>query len=149
MAVAAKDGLYVSEDSGTTWTAALENICPLKVKFSDVQEGVIAIEVWPGVGSPTGPSMYYNNFEWSTVESPDFKHFVSNGMDFSFGQNAITAYIGTGDMGVIKHTFDIETMGIEKSSKIYSGPKLFPNPAKDIVTVELATEDIGKISLYK
>ncbi len=147
--IATSNGVYTTTDTGATWTEALAGVDARKVQFSDVTNGVMAIGVYNGVNTTDAYITYYNGTDWMTVTPEEMNYMQSYAMDFTFSGDNINAYIGTIDMGVIRYSFPIETMGVNDSSKANDKVVLAPNPASELVTVHTSQlSAIKNVAIY-
>ncbi|WP_294819912.1 T9SS type A sorting domain-containing protein [uncultured Flavobacterium sp.] len=147
--IATSNGVYTTADGGATWTTALQGVVARKVAFSDLNDGVMAVGVYNGELTTNAYITYYNGAEWVTVSSEEMNYLQSYAMDFNFVGDNINAYVGTIDMGIIRYSFPIETMGTENPSLAQNKVFLAPNPASDIVTVQTSQlAPVTKVAVY-
>jgi xyloglucan-specific exo-beta-1,4-glucanase len=147
--IATSNGVYTTADAGVTWTEALEGVDARKVQFSDLTDGVMAIGVYNGIDTTDAYITYFNGEDWMTVTSEEMNYLQSYAMDFTFVGDNINAYIGTVDMGIIRYSFPIETLGVNDPSKGQDKVVLAPNPASDIVTVHTSQlSAIKNVAIY-
>jgi len=147
--IATTDGVHATADGGVTWTTALDGVDTRKIAFSDLNDGIMAVGIYNAETNNDAYIAYYNGGGWVTVSSQEMNYLQSYAMDFNFVGENINAYIGTFDMGVIRYSFPIETMGIQDPSSSANKVIVTPNPASDIVTIQTSQlSEVTKVAVY-
>src|SRR5690606_23513989 len=77
---------------------------------------------------------------WNYLNAEDLFEIRSNHVfsatAFSFNEDVAEVYIGSGDLGLVKYTLDLETMAVSNPEFIsHNQTEIYPNPASDIVNI--------------
>lgn len=102
--VATSLGVYISNDTGSTWTKSLSNYLTRKVKFSNVTNGHIIGAVYDYTN--TNATLIYSingGANWQQVAYAKTQYARIQAADFRFERDAITTFLATPDIGVISY----------------------------------------------
>jgi len=135
LTIASNKGVFTSLDGGDSWTQINTDLVH-EVYHSKVTNGHLVGMVHSSVVSDF--ELIYSNNAGQTWERIDTQALLNTGATASivrFYENSAEVYIGSVDLGLLKYTINLETLGIETPSLIDNNISIFPNPTKDFATV--------------
>ncbi|UPT69866.1 MAG: T9SS type A sorting domain-containing protein [Flavobacterium sp. JAD_PAG50586_2] len=148
LTIATTKGVFTSTNQGGSWTQ-LSSLYTDYVKHSASNDNHLVAITYDG--EFTSLDLRLSNDQgttWSQVEREDILYVNSDrkstAVDFD-GDSAVF-YIGTYDLGVLKYTIDLTTLGqneIENNLQVI----ISPNPAQNILNI-LTQETIKEVSVY-
>jgi xyloglucan-specific exo-beta-1,4-glucanase len=138
LAIGTEAGVFTSADNGTTWTSSLEDTFANKVKYSDVEDGVMAVGIFNNGDEADHFIKYYNGTDWVTVSAGEMNYLYVLSMDFNFVGDKINAYAGTNDMAIVRYSFTIGELGTNNPVATANTVIMAPNPASSFITLKAA-----------
>lgn len=149
LAIATNKGIFKSLDGGSTWNQIYSSLVH-QVFFSDIVDGHIV-----GTVHTSGISDY--SLIYSLDQGQNWNH-IANEELLSVGSidskvkfvdaNSAEIYIATIDLGLVKHTLNFQTLGIDESEIQEGFIDLYPNPAKDTVKIISSGLNIESVSVF-
>ena len=128
-------GIFTSIDSGENWSIVLPDVDVKKVTHSKLNDGVIVGSVYSTQFVNTGIVYTTNNgLNWETVTSQELNYVESYSMDYIFDESAITAYISTTDLGVVKYKINDINLSVNNPT-IRQTVGIYPNPTSELLTI--------------
>ena len=130
-------GVYSSIDAGITWTSVLPGVNARKLKYSNLDNNVVAAAVYSGPSVQAELFYTINNGEsWTEISPEQIKNIFTGSADFIFTEDTIEAYFATSDLGVMKHVTDLSTLGINNPVvNPAAGIIIYPNPTAGVLNI--------------
>ena len=150
--IATSLGVFKSSDYGENWEMINENFAH-NIKFSTEIDGQIVGAVHNSQISEFSVFSSVDGGEnWDYVNAEDLFEIRSNHVfsstAFDFNEDTAEIYIGSGDLGLVKYTLDLETMAVSDPEFISQDQTgIYPNPASGIVNIS-AKSEIENIEVY-
>lgn len=135
LTIASSKGIFTSLDGGDSWTQIYTGLVH-EVYHSNANNGHLVGIVHSSIVSDF--ELIYSNNAGQTWELIDTKELLNTGAVTSvvkFYQDRAEVYIGSVDLGLLKYTINLETLGVDTPSLIDNNISIFPNPTKDFATV--------------
>ncbi|MDG5491293.1 T9SS type A sorting domain-containing protein [Psychroserpens sp. SPM9] len=149
LAIASNKGIFTSVDGGSTWSQIYTELVH-QIFFSDVTDGYMV-----GTVHTSGVSDYAIVYtvnggqNWTRIENDALMSIGSNNSQVKFNtSNEADIYIASIDLGLVKYTLDLQALSIDESEYSEDFISVFPNPAKDSVTITSSKETIESLALY-
>lgn len=147
-ALATTNGIFISVDGGATWdqktTSWISNIA-----FSTETEGALIASTYSSMY--TLFALHYSTDygeNWNTINNQQLLTINAQTSKFKFLENAIKAYIGTNDLGLVEYTIDLASLGTNDYDLASNQVAMYPNPTHTTVNVTLKDSNVTKISIY-
>ncbi len=143
-------GLYRSNDHGLTWTLLLNHSRVTDVEVHPSNPGVImaVAQQWYNVSPSEEHGIFISKDSgntWNLITAQNINHTAFNFARFD-PHNPAQVYAGTAGGGLWKTTVDIPTATNDPATNGRNGVRLYPNPANDALTIELA-ENAGDVNV--
>ena len=135
LTIASSKGIFTSLDGGDSWSQINTNLV-YEVYHSNFTNGHLVGIVKSSIVSDF--ELIYSNNAGQTWERIETQALLNTGAVASvvkFYENSAEVYIGSVDLGLLKYTINLETLGVETPSLIDNNISIFPNPTKDFATV--------------
>lgn len=159
-AIATSQGVFVSQDEGQNWTQIYDESPMNKVEFSPYVSGKIVASSHyedgslfdDGSGYPASDAKTVytknNGATWDEIGTDDLGYLISNSTDIMFmDENSANVYFQTQDLGLVKYSLDLTTLGTGEISNNLSEISLYPNPTSGILNIESKSE-IRNVALF-
>lgn len=144
-AIATDQGIFTTIDGGENWTKKLDGLFHNVVFSTDINGHMVAF---------THESQYsefrlqYSNDGgkyWAEVPAADLAYLEASTTAVLFdGENA-DIYIGSFDLGLVKYTVNINTVGTQNNPIPGNDITVYPNPAKNTITITGADYQTAQI----
>lgn len=153
-AIATSKGIFKSSDAGQNWTQIYEDSPMNSVDFSPFEEGKIVASSYFEDGSAYPASeakiIYSKNAgeTWEEVGTDILGYIRSNSTKIMFmDENTADVYFLTQDLGLVKYTLDLTTLGNGEWNNTNSEIAIYPNPTNGILNINSKSE-IKNVILY-
>ncbi len=151
MTLATSQGIFISQDAGTTWQHAttFPNEGVHLIGYSTQSAGQLVAVTYDT--EFTNFTLRYSSDSgqnWLEVPAGDLAHITCYAAALKFGVNNATVYLNTTDLGVVSYTIDfaqLSTPEISLSDNFFS---IYPNPANDHISIQLNNESLSNASIY-
>lgn len=147
--VSGTTGIFKSVDAGLNWTQVYSGSNVRKVSFSAITNGhLIATAHTSDVA--TGKIIYSTDSgnSWTEVPLEEIAHSGFYSSDHKFSASSADIYIASIDLGPLKYTLDLSSLDAPGNNPAIQNVKIYPNPAADMINVELNTEIPATITVY-
>lgn len=139
LTIATSQGVFTSVNAGANWVQLTVNEVQ-SVKHSDVVNGQMVAVTYDT--QFTSFAVRYSGDSgntWNLIPVQDLFYINSdtNSVAMEFGINTATLYIGTFDLGILKHTINFSQLS-NNEPVVNNNYKLYPNPVADILTIDTA-----------
>ncbi len=148
--LAAQSGIYKTTDGGQNWEQVHSDFNVRKLKFSQHTDGHVIAGV-PTSSYNSSKVLYSgdNGDTWTTITTDMFANTGTYSMDFSFEEESVEVYMATLDLGLVKFSIDLSTLSGPEFENAATGKlRIYPNPAHQLITVDLAGETIQQVEVY-
>ncbi len=154
IAIGTTRGIYVSEDEGENWNIIYDGNPVYNVSFSPFNEGHIVGVTHYMEGNSYLPNSYASiaysmndGDTWETV-APEALHYIFHGNSsaIQFYEQSAEVYFGAFDLGLVRHTIDMNTVGLF-DSPAQSEVLVYPNPAVDHLFIQ-DKENLAQVRIY-
>lgn len=136
-------GVFTSTDGGTTWIKIIENGNVRKVSYSNSNANVAAVAVYTGLLVQASFMVTSDNGgNWITVTPEDLLLASCSSVDFAYGEDTVTAYLATSDLGIVSYVVDLGNLGTDIPELSPNTLMLYPNPASDFVKVAVDENNV-------
>lgn len=155
-AAATSIGVFISNDSGQTWSQIYDESPMNKVEFSAYAEGkIVASSHFEDSGlfgfpASDAKTIYtQNNGEtWEEIGTDELGFMRATSTDIMFtGENSADVYYLVQDLGLVKYTLDLTTLGNGEFNSNVSDVTIYPNPTSGILNFNSKSE-IQNISVF-
>lgn len=156
LAAATSVGVFISNDSGENWTQIYDESPMNKVEFSPLADGkIVASSHFEdgglfGYPASDAKTIYTkNNGEtWEEIGTGELGFMRATSTDIMFtGENSADVYFLVQDLGLVKYTLDLTTLGNEEINSNTSDVTIYPNPTTGILNFN-SKSDIQNIALF-
>ncbi|HLN54241.1 MAG TPA: T9SS type A sorting domain-containing protein [Lentimicrobium sp.] len=134
--IATNKGIFTSKDGGTTWTKIREGLFHNVIHSTDINGHIVGIT---HVSNISDFGIVYTNdggTEWAEIPNSSLGYLESYTTDVRFIEENAEIYIGTMDLGLVKYTVNINSVGTTTHPKPVSNLSIWPNPASTTLTVK-------------
>ena len=129
-------GIFTSTDGGVTWSSSLPGLNVRKVTYSTLDANVAAAAVYSSQFDVAQLRVTKNNgLSWTTISPEDINYVFTGDVAFAFGEELLTAYIATADLGVMSYVVDYDTLGTTTPELTKNSIVIYPNPASSVLTI--------------
>lgn len=155
-AAATSVGVFISNDSGQNWTQIYDESPMNKIEFSSFANGkIVASSHFEDSGlfgypASDAKTIYTkNNGEtWDEIGTDELGYLRATSTDIMFtGENSADVYFQVQDLGLVKYTLDLTTLGNEEINSNTSDVTIYPNPTTGILNFNSKSE-IQNIALF-
>ena len=152
LVLATSGGVFESTDFGTNWTMIKPEFAHNVVYSTEVDGHIVGAIHNSQISEFQLFSSVDGGENWTDIPNDELLYIRSNHVfsstAFQFFENSADIYIGSGDLGLVKYTLDLETMSVSDPEFISENQTiLYPNPTKDEFHLEGKTA-IEKIEIY-
>jgi xyloglucan-specific exo-beta-1,4-glucanase len=150
-ALATSQGIFVSQDAGTTWqqSDAFPHDGVNLLAYSPVSAGQrVAITYDTEYTGFTIRCSADAGQSWIEIPAANLAHISSYSATVQFGIDTATIYISTSDLGLISYTVSFTDLGAGDNSGSRSFVKLYPNPADDFISLQLDNESLSGAAVF-
>lgn len=153
-AIATSQGIYLSEDEGQNWTWIYDESPMNSVEFSPFAEGkiVASSHMEDGIAYPSSEAKTVytkdNGETWTEVGSEELGYLWSDSTKIMFNdENEADVYFLVQDLGLVKYTLDLTTLGNGEFSNSASDVTVYPNPTTGILNFSSKSE-VQNVSVF-
>lgn len=149
LVVSGSTGIFKSTDAGENWTQVYSGSNVRKLSYSTLTNGHLVATAHTS-DIATGKIIYSTDGgnSWTEVPLQEIAHSGFYSSDHKFFENSADIYIASLDLGVLKYTLDLSSVNTPESRPTLQNVKVYPNPAVDIINVELNNETPYSLTLY-
>ncbi len=150
--LASTQGVFLSEDKGETWSQIFDEHID-SVNFSDLKPGqIVAINHFSdGFLYPAADARIVyskdNGANWEIIDGATLEYINTGSSTVHFFEDKADVYFGTFDVGLVKYTLDLFTLGtsnFESENEVV----LFPNPSSTYISLESKNATIQSVAIY-
>ncbi|SDW84457.1 T9SS type A sorting domain-containing protein [Aequorivita viscosa] len=148
MAFACTQGVFISEDGGSSWTQKLSGYVS-SVAFSTETEGAMVAATYNS--EFTEYALHYSEDSgesWTTIDNDQLLGIGAQSSAYVFDESSVTVYIGTYDIGLVEYTIDFNVLEIDEFTKTLDPLTIYPNPTSDVLNVALKNTVTTHITVY-
>ena len=148
LALATSLGVFMSEDSGTTWSQKTTSIVH-NVAFSTETPGPIIASSYNSVASVF--QMYYsidNGDNWEIISNDQLMSVSALSSSYFFNQDSVTVFVGTLDLGLMEYTIDFNALGLPQFENSTPMVSVYPNPSVNTVNIDVKNANVRNVVLY-
>ncbi len=145
--LATNHGVFTSLDRGATWSQ-ISNGLVYKIHHSTVTDGHIVGIVFSSAISEFSLITSSDGGEnWEAIGNEAFFKTAASSATVRFFEESAEVYIGSIDLGLLKHTVEFGTMST--AGPVWSSPNVmvYPNPATARATVQWMGAQVGEITV--
>ncbi|PVW12404.1 T9SS type A sorting domain-containing protein [Marixanthomonas spongiae] len=152
--IATETGIYKTTDQGENWLQTYQGIHLKKIAYSEYDEThAVASRMTrqPLFGAAIDAQIIYTTdggASWDEVPLEAIAHTGALSMSYQFHENSVDVYMATLDMGLIKYTIDLTTLGVTNTSQNTNPFIIYPNPVQDVIKVEENGGELVSIAIY-
>lgn len=155
-AAATSVGVFISNDSAETWTQIYDESPMNKVEFSSFAAGkIVASSHFEdgglfGYPASDAKTIYTkNNGEtWEEIGTDELGFMRATSTDIMFtGENSADVYYLVQDLGLVKYTLDLTTLGTGEIISNISDVTIYPNPTNGILNFNSKSE-VQNIAIF-
>lgn len=155
-ATATSVGVFISDDSAETWTQIYDESPMNKVEFSSFETGkIVASSHFEdgglfGYPASDAKTIYTkNNGEtWEEIGTDELGFMRATSTDIMFtGENSADVYYLVQDLGLVKYTLDLTTLGTGEIISNISDVTIYPNPTNGILNFNSKSE-VQSIAIF-
>ncbi|PKA82811.1 putative secreted protein (Por secretion system target) [Ulvibacter sp. MAR_2010_11] len=146
--IATSQGVYRSTDSSESWSQIYVGQNVRKIEYSEIAQNHIVASIY--TSQFTDAQIVYSDTSgetWTEVPFEAIEYVGSNAMDYLFHEDSVDVYIGTYDLGVVKYTIALETLGNPEPTNPNLNVIVTPNPAQDVLFVNLKQGSVQKLTI--
>ncbi len=148
LALASSKGIFISEDGGATWDRKTSELV-FNVAFSTETEGAMTASTYSSQVSEFALHYSTDSGEtWETINNEQLLAIGAVSSTYVFRENAVKAYIGTFDLGLVEYTIDLTVLGAPGFENNLNDIAIYPNPASDIVNIHLKNSTVKQVAVY-
>ena len=85
---------------------------------------------------------------WASINNEQLLGIGSGSSAYLFGENSVTAFIGSFDLGLVEYTVDLNVAGIPDSGNGDKEIAIYPNPASEVLNISLKNSRVNRVTLY-
>jgi len=148
-AIATNKGIFNSFDGGATWSQIYTELVH-QVFYSDTSDGDIV-----GTVHTSGISDYAiiysvdDGQNWTRIENDELLSIGSNASKVKFsGSSSVDVYIASIDLGLVKYSLNLQSLGLTESEIYNDMIKVFPNPTTDFVTIKSSVDTYNSVAVF-
>ena len=148
MALASSKGIFMSADGGVNWMRKTTSLV-FNVAFSTETEGAMMASTYSSEFSEF--TLHYSTDGGETCASINNEQLLGIGSGSSaylFGENSVTAFIGSFDLGLVEYTVDLNVAGIPDFGNGDKEIAIYPNPASKVLNISLKNSRVNRVTLY-
>lgn len=148
MALASSKGIFMSEDGGENWMRKTTSLV-FNVAFSTETEGAMMASTYSSEFSEF--TLHYSTDggeTWASINNEQLLGIGSGSSAYLFGENSVTAFIGSFDLGLVEYTVDLNVAGIPDSGNGDKEIAIYPNPASEVLNISLKNSRVNRVTLY-
>lgn len=156
LAAATSVGVFISNDSGENWTQIYDESPMNKVEFSSFTAGkIVASSHFEdgglfGYPASDAKTIYTkdNGETWEEIGTEELGFMRATSTDIMFtGENSADVYFLVQDLGLVKYTLDLTTLGNGEFNNQISDVTIYPNPTTGILNFNSKSQ-IQNVALF-
>ncbi|WP_179334571.1 T9SS type A sorting domain-containing protein [Winogradskyella costae] len=147
-AIASSKGIFMSEDSGVTWTQKSTELVN-KIAFSTETVGAMVATKY------TSDFTVFELFSstdygetWDIIYNEQLLSIRSSSASYRFEDAAVTVYVGTFDIGLMEYSIDLEVLGTPDFIEDDNTIAIYPNPTSGVLHVDLKDAAVTQTAVY-
>lgn len=149
LAIATNKGIFSSIDGGNTWSQIYTELVH-QVFHSDSYDGHLVGTVHSS--SISNFAIIYSNDSgqnWTRIENEELLSIGSNDSKVKFNSlSHAEVFIGSIDLGLVKYTVNLQTLGVGESEIHDDFINVFPNPTIDFVNIKLSADRLHSVAVF-
>ncbi|KXO01134.1 hypothetical protein LS48_01275 [Aequorivita aquimaris] len=152
--IATEVGIFKTIDQGENWFQTYQGVHLKKIAYSQYNElHAVASRMTrqPLFGDSIDAQIIYTTdggMSWNEVPLEATKHVGSFSMGYQFNESSVNVYMATIDLGLVKHTIDLMTLGMSNTSQNINSFIVYPNPVQDILKIQENGDKVKSIDIY-
>lgn len=147
LSIATNKGIFTSLDGGDSWSQITNELIH-QIHYSDVTDGHLVGMVHSSQVSEFSLIFTKDAGEnWETINNDKLLSIGSTASVVRFMEDSAEVYIGSVDLGLLKYTIDLQTLGVTSSTLSNQIVSVYPNPTTDSVNVLISGEQPKTISV--
>lgn len=136
LSLASSKGIFTSMDAGATWTKLRDGVYHNVIHSTAIDGQMIAISNVSQVSASTMAFSNDNGQTWAEITNADLAYFEAYGSAAIFDGSVADVYFATDDLGLVKYTIDINTVGTINKPVASGAVSVYPNPTTGNITIE-------------
>lgn len=140
-------GIFTSLDGGTSWTSIYNGLVYELFHSTETDGHIVGIIYSSSISEFSLITSSDGGENWETIGNEEFFRTAASSASVHFFEDSAEVYIGSIDLGLLKHTVHFNTMGIESPSQEIAA-SIYPNPTTENITVRVEEEDIESIGVF-
>ncbi|NRR92290.1 T9SS type A sorting domain-containing protein [Winogradskyella undariae] len=147
-AIASSKGIFMSEDSGVTWTQKSTELVN-KIAFSTETVGAMVATKY------TSDFTVFELFSstdygetWDVIYNEQLLSIRSSSASYRFEDAAVTVYVGTFDIGLMEYSIDLEVLGTPDFTEDDNKMAIYPNPTSGVLHIQLKDAFVAQATVY-
>ncbi|WP_417237109.1 VPS10 domain-containing protein [Bizionia paragorgiae] len=148
LTIATNIGVFTSLDNGETWNRIYDELVHQIFHSTATAGHLVGMAHSSRISEFT---LIYSTDEgqtWETIENDDLLSIGSVASAVKFNEQSADVYIGSVDLGLVKYSIDLQTLGLEENILANQDVIIFPNPTTDLVNVTISGEKPKSVSLF-
>lgn len=151
MALATSEGIFTSQDGGTTWghldTFPSEGVN--LIGYSPLSLGQVVAVTYDT--EFTNFALRYSadaGQSWNEVSAANLAHITAYSAAMQFGAHTATLYLSTTDLGVVSHTVNFTQLSTPEIATSENFLTVYPNPVHDYISLQLKNESVLRTTIF-
>ncbi|MCW8981425.1 MAG: T9SS type A sorting domain-containing protein [Altibacter sp.] len=147
--ITASDGIYRSTNDAASWEQVYITTNVRKVHYSPLNASHAVATIPSGNGVESQIVYTLDGGEtWEALPFEAIAHVGSGSMAYKFHEQSVDAYIGSYDLGVVKYTIDLATLGTPELPLKNAPFIIYPNPAESVINFREQGETFVWVSVF-
>lgn len=134
LTIATNKGIFTSMDAGATWTKILDGLFHNVVHSTDVDGHIVAVTNVSQISESSFAFTNDNGLTWAQVSNAGLMYLQATTSAVKFDGQMADIYLGTDDIGLVKYTVDINTVGTT-NVPVTNEISVYPNPTTRNLTI--------------
>lgn len=147
LTLASNKGIFTSIDGGASWSQLYTSLVHT-VSHSTETNGHIVATIRTTQLSDAGIVYSKDGGEsWTTIENESLYQIGSGSSTVIFEEEAANVYLGSIDLGLLKYTLDLTTLGTQSGEELVS-IQVHPNPTYSTIFLNSNTHRVRSVQVY-
>lgn len=146
LSLATNKGVFTSTDAGATWMKIRDGVYHNIIHSTDVDGHIIAITNVSQISESAIAFSNNNGQSWSDITNATLNYLEAYASAVRFVGQIAEVYLGTDDLGLVKYSVDINTVGTV-NQPVNESVSVFPNPAQNQITLSGA-ETVASVEIF-
>jgi len=148
LTIATTQGIFTTYNLGVNWNLWNTSFTHY-LKHSSTNPNVVVAVTYDTPESNYGIQYTTNSgLSWNVISIQSLYFIQSNATDFHFTDNSIEVFIGTSDLGLLKHTIDLSSLNNPENEIVDNSVSVYPNPTSSLVNISIDNDEVNKVSIY-